>query len=82
MSYKAEVIADGSGKWVGNMLRFATADEAEAYAKDLAWRWTAVRDTRVVECDDPPTDLFINGGLKPYSKLAQSMMLDRQGGGR
>lgn len=50
-SYKA--IADNSGQWCGNALRFATRDEAEAYVADLAWRWTAVRDARVVECDDP-----------------------------
>lgn len=41
MSFKAEVIADGSGQWVANQLRFATDDEAKAYVKDLAWRWTA-----------------------------------------
>jgi hypothetical protein len=63
MSYKAEVIADGSGKWVSNQLRFDTAAEAEAYVKDLAWRWTAVRDTRVIECDDPPTNTF-NGRVQ------------------
>lgn len=56
MSWKAEVIADGSGKWVGNQLRFATAEEAKAYVRDLAWRWTSVKDTRVVECDDPVTE--------------------------
>ena len=48
MSWKAEVIADGSGKWCGNALRFATRDEAQEYAKDLAWRWTSVTDMRVV----------------------------------
>lgn len=39
-SFAAEVIADNSGKWVGNGLRFATKDEAEKYAVDLMWRWT------------------------------------------
>jgi len=53
MSFKAEVIADMSGEWVGNALRFATREEAERYADDLAWRWTLVRDTRVVESDEP-----------------------------
>jgi hypothetical protein len=52
MSYKAEVIADGSGKWVGNSLRFRTRIEAETYVSGLASRWFAVRETRVVECDD------------------------------
>jgi len=52
-SYKPEVIADSSGKWCGNALRFATREEALASVNDLAWRWTAVRDTRVVESPDP-----------------------------
>lgn len=51
MSYKAEVIADSSGKWVGNALVFATGEEAQLYVMDLAMRWTAVRETRVVESD-------------------------------
>jgi hypothetical protein len=55
-SWAAEVIADSSGKWVGNALRFATATEAERYVSDLAMRWTAVRQTRVVESDDPITE--------------------------
>ena len=55
VSFAAEVIADSSGKWVGNRLRFGTRAEAESYAKDLAGRWTAVREWRVVESDDPVT---------------------------
>ena len=53
MSWKAEVIADNSGTWAGNGLRFASKEEAERYVSDLAWRWTDVRETRVVECEDP-----------------------------
>ena len=53
MSYKAEVIADSSGEWTSNALRFATREEAEAYVFDLAMRWTLVRETRVVESSDP-----------------------------
>jgi hypothetical protein len=53
MSYAPEVIADNSGKWAGNALRFATMEEAERWVKDLAWRWTLVSDTRVVMSSDP-----------------------------
>ena len=53
ISFKGEVIADNSGKWYDNALRFATYDEAHAYITDLSWRWTAVRKTRVVESDEP-----------------------------
>jgi hypothetical protein len=55
-SYMGEVIADDSGEWCGNQLRFATEQEAEWYVKDLSMRWLAVRDTRVVPSDDPVTD--------------------------
>ncbi len=53
MSWKAEVIADGSGKWVGNATRFATEQEAERYVDDLSLRWTSVLERRVVESDEP-----------------------------
>lgn len=47
--FRVEVIADSSEEWVGNGLTFATQEEAEAYAKDLWSRWTAVRSWRVVK---------------------------------
>lgn len=52
-SFKPEVIADGSGKWVGNDLRFATEAEAEQNVADLRARWTLVTETRVVPSEDP-----------------------------
>ena len=65
MSYAAEVIADASGKWCGNVLRFATREEAESYVADLAARWTSVRETRVIESSDP-----VNQGLASYQGVA------------
>jgi hypothetical protein len=38
-----------SGQWVGNGLRFATREEAEAYVAGLS----SGRNTRVVESSDP-----------------------------
>ena len=58
MSWAPEVIADSSGKFVGNALRFATEAEALASAKDLSERWTAVREFRAAESDDPVTHRF------------------------
>jgi hypothetical protein len=52
-SYKPEVIADSSGKWCGNGLRFATEQEALDNVRDLEMRWFSVRETRVVESDEP-----------------------------
>ena len=64
-SYKAEVIADNSGTWAGNELRFATRKEAECYVYDLMMRWTSVRETRVVESDEPVNRLWAGEyGLK------------------
>ena len=64
MSFKPEVQIDATGKWYGNALRFATRSEAEAQVADLMMRWTAVRDTRVVECDDPVNPRYVNGPLE------------------
>jgi hypothetical protein len=53
LSYKMEVIADRTGKFVGNQLRFASRQEADEYSRDLMSRWLAVKTYRVVESDDP-----------------------------
>lgn len=64
MSFKSEVIADNSGQWAGNGLRFETQQEATDYVKNLMWRWTAVRETRVVESDDGVNAKWLNGKLE------------------
>lgn len=63
MSWKVEVIADSSGKWVSNMLRYKSKEGAEFGAADLMMRWSLVREWRVIECDDPATDDLINGRI-------------------
>tara|TARA_R110000765_G_scaffold9890_3_gene30600 strand:+ start:293 stop:532 length:240 start_codon:yes stop_codon:yes gene_type:complete len=56
MAWKAEVQTQGNGEdWDGNALVFATEDEAVGYAEDLMSRWTAVKEYRVVECQDEAT---------------------------
>jgi len=62
-NFAPEVIADDSGKWTGNALRFATFDEANAYVKDLYSRWTSVRETRVVESDEPVNYAWVDSKL-------------------
>ena len=49
MSWKPEVIADNSGKWCGNQLRFATREEAAQNVYDLSMRWLMV-STRWLNC--------------------------------
>ena len=60
-SYAPEVIAEANGKFTGNALRFATEVEAEIWVNDLANRWFAVRETRVVESDDPVNYQIVDG---------------------
>jgi hypothetical protein len=60
-SYAAEVMVAGESKWTGNAVRFATKAEAQAYVQDLAFRWTAVNDTRVVESEDAVNYAWVNG---------------------
>lgn len=64
MSFAPEVIADNSGKWAGNALRFATREEAEANVRDLFSRWTLVKKTRVVESTDPVNYKWTEKGLE------------------
>jgi len=64
MSFKPEVIADNSGKFCGNGLAFATREEALANVADLASRWFMVRETRVVESDEPVNYRWVNGRLE------------------
>jgi hypothetical protein len=52
-SWKIEVVVDDSGEWESDPFRFETVDEALAYARDLEFRWAAVRDWRVVKSPDP-----------------------------
>lgn len=56
VSFKVEVLADSSGQYVANGLRFKDKESAEKYGKNLAMRWTLVRAWRVVESTDPVTE--------------------------
>jgi hypothetical protein len=83
MSFKAEVIADESGKWVGNALRFATKVKAEEYARDLMSRWMAVREWRVVRSSDPVTEkdapeLGISTPRRRFMTAAQEKAEEKQ----
>ena len=52
MSWKPELITDLTGEFMINGLCFATEREALAWARDLSFRWTLVRDYRAVESGD------------------------------
>lgn len=64
-AWGAEVIADDSGKYCGNGLRFATRDEAEAYARELFSRWTLVREWRAVPVSGAVNYRFVDGAARP-----------------
>jgi hypothetical protein len=51
-------------------LRFA---EAEAQVQDLMMRWFAVKETRVVECDDPVNYRYVGGRLDQVGAAAVSV---------
>lgn len=72
-SYKPEYIADSSGTWADNALRFETRQEAEGNAKDLAGRWLLVREWRVSESDDEPNYRWDNekGLMRLQSALVE-----------
>jgi hypothetical protein len=54
-SYAPEVQTGADPKFYGNMLRFATEKEAEAFASDLMGRWLLVVAYRAAESFDKPT---------------------------
>lgn len=49
--FRVEVIADDSGTWAGNGLRFDTWEEARDYGIDLSGRWLLVRAARWVDTE-------------------------------
>ena len=63
-SFKPEFQTDNSGQWYDNALRFATRQEAENNARDLSFRWFAVKDYRATESADPVNYQYIDGKLK------------------
>jgi hypothetical protein len=65
MSWKTEVQTDITGAWSGNSFRFATKEEAEASVRVLTKQWLAVRETRVVESDEPTNCRWVNNMLSP-----------------
>lgn len=70
MSFKPQVIADSSGQWCDNGLRFATLEEAEANAANLAARWLLVTAHRAVESNDPVNYAWIDDRLVSVDAVA------------
>lgn len=54
LPFRVQVIADNSGQWAGNGMRYATKEEAQDAARDLASRWLLVRRWRVMETGEFP----------------------------
>ena len=52
MAY-VNTVADPEDVYTTNDLAFETAEEATWYAKDLAWRWTAVESWKVEPSSEP-----------------------------
>lgn len=58
------MIADSSGRWSSNGLRFATEAEALDNARCLAMRWTLVVDYRAAPSEDAPNYKWTEKGLE------------------
>jgi hypothetical protein len=50
--YRVELLVAGKKDWHCNGMRFATAEQAEQYALELAGRWMLVKDWRVTRMDN------------------------------
>lgn len=55
-SWKAEVIADSSGKFCGNAVRFPTKEKALDWVRGLYSGWIFVVKYRVTPSEDAPTE--------------------------
>jgi len=66
------VQTDSTGKYYSNYLKFPTRNQAEAYAIDLAGRWTAVKYWRVGETSEPANYQYHDGKIEPYHEKASS----------
>ena len=73
MSWKVEFVTDDSGEWIGDPRRFKTEQEALAYARDLEFRCSAVRDKRLLRCEDSITQNFSSTDARqlPQHELRQ-----------
>jgi hypothetical protein len=57
-TFKVGIKTKSDPTWVFNALRFANRGEAEAYAKDLFIRWTAVTEYTIEESDEAANTNF------------------------
>jgi hypothetical protein len=64
MSWKVEVVMDDTGEWEGDTLRFVSEQEALAYARDLEFRCSAVRDKRIVRSEDTANHRWTPRGVR------------------
>jgi hypothetical protein len=69
VSYIPEVKGVGEDRWTGNGCRFATPEEAIAYATDLQGRWMGCKggaeNRRAAESVDPINYAWANGRAVP-----------------
>jgi hypothetical protein len=68
MSWKVEFVMDDSGEWIGDPLLFNTEQEALAYARDLEFRCSAVRDKRLLRCEDSINQNFLSTDARPLPR--------------
>jgi hypothetical protein len=68
MSWKPEIKTAHDTKWYSNELIFETKQEAESYARDLFYRWTATESWRVTEVTAPVNYRWKEGRAIPVEE--------------
>ena len=68
MAWKVEFVMDDSGEWIGDPLRFRTEQEALAYARDLEFRCSAVREKRLLRCEEAINENFSSATARPLPR--------------
>lgn len=68
MTWKVEFVMDDSGEWIGDPLRFNTEQEALAYARDLEFRCSAIRDKRLLRCEGSINQNFSSTDARPLPR--------------
>lgn len=72
MSWKPEIKVASDEKWYSNQLVFASKEEAEEYARNLYYRWTATVAWRAVQSEDTVNYTYLFGQLVPIDPENQT----------
>lgn len=67
-AYRVEVLASGESTWATNAMEYDSEDDAKRAGSDLADRWLAVVDWRVVPTTTPRRQQYTDTGPGEWGK--------------